>query len=454
MNSEKSASGNGKTGILGVGRSSVALVAPQQQPGGDTYRYGVAFPFQVGPRKAALSVSLRVEGYPVGDFESGADAILFDDLSDIADRGSMPLTQRNEKYVDEQTGQPRIIIRYPTIGGFIPFEALREDGSEHPHAGTGFGLNQMLDFPMRGDGYYSKSDKTTAMIRNTEIHQLTYDGREFRVAKSELKSPDSPPRAPGSEWALVWPGLHQAIPDGDDLLYPILAAGGDASTWRGWPMASGVSRWQRADGLWGPVEFIPIAHSRKAAEPRIIHGKPSDLLPLEPSVIRDTDGSLLFTVRGVGDDVEDHAVRVWRSADSGSSWQLIIDLEQARGQAPITINTAADGTPYLVGNPLGRERDCLAIWPVNEERTGLLEPIVVRDALEEYGPPPSGDVWFMDHPNAATLRLRDGKWRNVLSYRIMDRGEHSGGKPAAQTGQYLEEVVSKGQVVSDWRFTE
>ena len=219
-------------------------------------------------------------------------------------------------------------------------------------------------------------------------------------------------------------------------------------------MASGVSRWQRADGLWGPVEFIPIAHSRKAAEPRIIHGKPSDLLPLEPSVIRDTDGALLFTVRGVGDDVEDHAVRVWRSADSGSSWQLIIDLEQARGQAPITINTAADGTPYLAGNPVGRERDCLAIWPLNEDRTGLLEPIVVRDALDEYGPPPSGDVWFMDHPNAAMLRLRDGKWRNVLSYRIMDRGEHSGGLPAAQTGQYLEEVVSNGPVVRDWRFRE
>ncbi len=58
----------------------------------------------------------------------------------------------------------------------------------------------------------------------------------------------------------------------------------------------------------------------------------------------------------------------------------------------------------------------------------------------------------MDHPNAAVVRLADGHWHNLLVYRIMDRGEHSGRAPAKQTGLYVETVRSTGAEHPAWRF--
>ena len=84
----------------------------------------------------------------------------------------------------------------------------------------------------------------------------------------------------------------------------------------------------------------------------------------EPSLIRDLDGALLFTARGAYADFN-HRIRVWRSIDNGRTWNLVMDLPNARGQAPVTLNQAADGTPYIVANVLGHERDWLALWPLN-----------------------------------------------------------------------------------------
>ena len=437
-------------GITNVTRGPLALTAPAEQPGPEEHTYGVAFPFQIAPKLAAAFVCLRNLGYPVGDFENGSDLIVFDDISKVASGKVIQIT-RNEKYVDPH-GQPRINIKYPILGGFVPFGALREDGSPHPHAGTGFGINQGMDFPMIGGGYYDKTDKTTNMIRRTEVRQLSYDAQEFRVVSTEVYEHDSPPKAPGSEWALIWPGLKHAIPDGDDMLYPVFATSNDASTWKSFPMASGVSRWQRLDGKWQPVSFVPVAQSKEAENPRIIYGEPIYPHAMEPSLTRDTDGSLLFTARTMGDETEDHVIRVWRSTDGGASWDLIIDLSEARGQAPMTINHAADDTPYIVGTKLGHEREWLCIWQLNADRTGLEEPITVRNALEEFGPPPTGPIWFMDHPMAAVLQLADGQWHNILSYRNMDRGEHAGADSTPHTGQYLEEVISTGPAIPAWKF--
>ena len=38
----------------------------------------------------------------------------------------------------------------------------------------------------------------------------------------------------------------------------VLTTGGDPSQWHSMPMATGVSRWQRIDGQWRPVSFVPI----------------------------------------------------------------------------------------------------------------------------------------------------------------------------------------------------
>jgi len=430
-----------ETEITGVTRGSADLVAPRQTPQGQVCRYGGAFPFQVAPKMAGMTCSLRNEHLPVGDFENGADLILFDDLANISADGAVPIS-RNRKYLHPETGKPRIAIGYPVVGGFVPRGARRADGSPHPHAGTGFGLCEVLDFPMYGSfeqGYYKKEDKKTDMVRMTEVRQFVYDGAEFRVSATETTTLANPPQAPNSDWALIWPGLTFAIADEDDLLYPTFAAKGDETTWIPTPVASGVSRWRRLDGNWQPVSFVPVAPQE------------GEGMWAEPSLIRDVDGALLFSARGAYGDF-DNLVRVWRSTDSGDNWKLIVDLPNARGQAPVTLNRAADGTPYVVANLLGHERDWLGLWPLTANRSALGTMISVRNALEEFGPPPSGIVWFMDHPSAATLRLADGKWHNVLTYRLMDRGEHGGDEPAPQTGQYVEEVFSIGETKPMWNF--
>jgi len=289
-------------------------------------------------------------------------------------------------------------------------------------------------------------------VRTTEVHHVALGGDGFRVLETEVRRPDRPLRAPRSEWAIFAPGMRMAIPDGDDLLFAAQAVRGEVSSYHCEPQAAGISRWRRRGGIWQPESFVPVAFNRPADKPVIVQGREMSLAVAEGTLIRDTDGALLFAVRSAYSEYENHVIRVWRSADGGNHWQQVIEVARIRGQAPVTLNQAVDGTPYLVGNRLGHERDWLVIWPLNADRTGLEGPISVRNALEEFGPPPSGKVWFMDHANASVVRLGDGGWRNLLSYRIMDRGEHAGKPPASQTGCYVEEVVSTGPAVAPWRF--
>ncbi|MEC8990901.1 MAG: hypothetical protein VX656_06625 [Candidatus Latescibacterota bacterium] len=434
--------------ITGITRGPVDLVTP---PDGDNFRYGLGFPMQIGPRQAALLCNLRTEQMPTGDFENGADVLLFDDIDEISETVAVPIT-RNERTTHPETDSPRIIVKYPIVGGFVPYGARRADGQAHPCAGTGFGVSEALDFPMLPDGSYSKADKTKSMVRRAVVHQLTFDGRAFTA--HEDRADNDLLAVPESDWIVYVNGLHTAIPDGDDLLYPACATTGDASLCWPTPTAAGVCRWQFREDRWQLSHFEPVAMSRQADEPRILYDEPVELAAAEPSLVRDHDGSLLFTARMCGDDEEDHVIRVWRSSDGGRSWSTVIEQSQARGQAPITINRASDGTVYLAANALDRERDLLWLWPLNEQRTGLLEGMEIRDALEEFGPPPTGPVWFMDHPTAVTLRLGDGQWHHILVCRLMDRGEHAGAAPPPQTGMYVEEVTSSGPAIPEWHFED
>jgi hypothetical protein len=424
--------------ITSVTANPPRLTEPAENPPGEICRYGVGFPFQVAPKLAAVLCCLRNEGHPVGDFENGSDVFLFDDLDNIDPAGAVPIV-RNDKYVDTK-GQRRIGIHYPVAGGFVPLGALREDGTPHPHGGTGFGLSEILDFPLLGKGHYSKSHKRTKMIFRTALYQFSYDTHFFLIPDTDVFNLDDPLRAsgPGSEWPLLKPGLKQGIADGDDFLCPVDASKGDVLDGLQ-PGSAGVARWLRRGDAWQPVSYVPIAYHE------------DDVVWIEPSLVRDLDGSLLFTSRGCFGDIG-ATIRIWRSTDGGETWRTVIDKEDARGEAPVTINLAADGTPYVVCNKPEHERDWLIIYPLNDERNDLLPAIDVRNALEEFGPPPKGPVWFMDHSMGETLRLGDGKWHHVLSYRNMDRGEHAGGAPPPSSGQYLEELISDGPARPVWKF--
>lgn len=424
--------------ITSITANPPRLTEPAENPPGEICRYGVAFPFQVAPKLAAILCCLRNEGHPVGDFENGSDVFLFDDINRIDPAGAVPIV-RNDTYVNEK-GERRIVIHYGGAGGFVPLGALREDGTPHPHAGTGFGVGQSLDFPLLGKGHYSKSHKRTKVIQRTHLYQFTYDTNFFLIDDTEVYSADDPLRASGSgsQWPLLCPALKQGIPDGDEYLSPITSSRGDLP--RGAELGScGVARWQRRGAAWEPVSYVPVALNS------------GDEIWAEPSLVRDVGDSLLFTSRGCFGSAGD-VIRIWRSTDGGEHWEVVIDKQEARGQAPVTINQAVDGTPYIVCNKPGHERDWLIIYPLNDERSDLLPAMDVRNALEDFGPPPKGPVWFMDHSMGETLRLGDGMWHHVLSYRNMDRGEHSGGEPPPSSGQYLEELLSDGPARPVWKF--
>ena len=417
-------------------------------PEGGMYRYGNGFAFQAGPTTVGVFVNLRFGGFPVGDFEAGMDVVLFDDLSEIDEKNAMAVT-RSERYVRED-GAKRVIIKHTPKGGFVPYGARRADGSPHPAAGTGFLLGSALDFPMYGDGYYMKEDKVRDMDRTTEINHLAYDGQHFTKVETEGWPAKDPKIVSG--WKLFAPGLSTAIPDGDDLLYAMEATQGNVTEC--WPKrcAAGVARWRYIEGRWRPVDFVPVAGSRPVENPDVVTGQVMDEVWVEPSVVRDADGSLLMTARGCYDRRSETMVCVWRSEDNGVRWSVLLEDHGIRAESPISINTTAEGVPYIFSCPTDHARDQLCVWLLRADRGGLEAPIMVRDGNRQFGPPPKGPVWFMDHPNGQTVRLADGAWRHLLCHRVMDRGEHGGSEPSVHSGFYLEQVATPGKATPTWRF--
>ena len=303
---------------------------------------------------------------------------------------------------------------------------------------------------MVGDGYYNKEDKTRDMNRATEVNHLTFDGERIKKVATDVWPADAPMTVSG--WKLFGPGMRNAIPDGDDLLFAAEATQGDANKCWADRFASGLSRWRFEDGRWRAVEFVPVAASRAVENPVVVNGQVMTQDWTESTVVRDTDGGLLMTARGVYEPRVESMVPVWRSADNGATWETLFEAGDVKAQSPITINTTADGTPYVVTCPPGHARDILCAWRLRADRSGLEEPVVVRDGNAQFGLPPKGPVWFMDHPNGQTVRLGDGAWHHLLCHRVMDRGEHGGSEPSPHSGHYVEEVTTDGEAVPVWRF--
>ncbi|PYV10422.1 MAG: hypothetical protein DMG07_21155 [Acidobacteria bacterium] len=280
-----------------------------------------------------------------------------------------------------------------------------------------------------------------------ELLQLAYDGRELRIVHRQRVGLEE--MVPG--WRISGAGLTNPISDGDDLL--VGAQGGRPGRTPG----CGLLRWRRSRGAWRPAAFDLITPEDNS---------------IEPSVVREGGGDLLFLARGRRESGP--PVRVWRSRDNGRSWQRTIFINGLVGSVPISLNQAVDGTPYVASNlytpwikvpggdagisrlePAGGrgERSTLCIWPLNERRDGLEAPLLARDCRTEFGVPPSGTVWAADHPSAMTLQLGDGEWHHVLGYRLLDWKENTHFiAPSPRTGAYVEEVFSVGEPVPPWNF--
>ncbi len=430
--------------ITAVTAGAADLATPLDSTEKAPLAYGLGFPFQVAPTQAAIFCNVRVEGVDQWDFENGTDVIIFDDLAAISAKNAVAIS-RNE-HPTGADGKPRIVLKFPMIGGFVPLGARRADGTAHPHAGTGFGLCQALEFPADGQGHFSWETKFS---HRCEVHQFTYDGKRFGAVRTASGLEPSHPTVGG--WQISAPGITNAVPDGDDLLLAV-AAGDDAG------QVSGVVRWACQGATWRPVAFSPVT--------------PPGTGWSEPSLVRDRDGGLLFSARGSGGDrlsqvqvwrkhgegpqwrlvVSTPDVRVWHKQAEGPEWGLALSVPNAHNPGPLSIGCAADATPYIAANQPGSGRQTMCLWPLNAGRMDLERPLTVRAAREAFGPAPAGGAWMVDHPSGAVLRLADGRWHGVIAYRVLGNAEHRGAPPAAQSGCYVEEVLSSGPVVPPWRF--
>jgi hypothetical protein len=414
-------------GFLGVTKGAPDLIEPPDTPSDETWRYGVGFPMQISPTEGAVLTNIRLEGSGNIDFEIGTDVIIFDDLDEISAERAIPIS-RYDQITDPIHGN-LVVRKGPVIAGFVPVGALLEAGSPHPGAGTGFGIGWAISHKIDDRG---KFDYLDYVERYAIQYQFEYDGDEFRVLES--KRIDAGSLLP--DWNLVGNFVQNGIPDASDILYVMIARVDGVAV-------AGVTRWRYGSSGWTPISFAPVTGY--------------DVTWSEPSLVREADGSLLFSARSYDRAVPVQAfdIGVWKSSDGGMSWERVVHERNRRSRSPVSINRTVDGTPLIAANipPVRRTREVLAVWPLNDNRTGLEGRITVRNAPEEFGPAPSGSWWRIDHPNSAIIRLADGHWHSVLVYRIVDNGEVEGdAPPTAQTGCYVEEVLSAGDAVAPWRF--
>jgi hypothetical protein len=401
--------------ITGVTSGTWDLQVPANKPAGDTWYYGGGMVIQMDRTTAGLVADMRRNGTPYNDYEAGSDLIPFNSLTGIDAARAVPLS-RPATEPNPETGQSSLTSVYPVYGGFVPRGAATAGGRPHPHAGTGFGIKLVGFYPAKTAGGYPPFPKP--VVYRLEIQQFAYDGVRFTTSPP-VRMSAAGLRVGATDWTITAPGFSPAIPDGDDLLFPVLCAKG----------GNGVARFKHTDDGWRPESFVPISNSGS-----------------EASLVRDVDGSLLFSRR------DGTSFPLWRSTN-GSDWTELFNKGK-RKWSPMILNQAADGTPYYTFVPeyAAPARDILQIMPLDKDRTGFDAPITIIDGPTEYGPSPGGQGWDADHAIGNVVRLADGQWHAVLVHRVLARAEHYGGAATPRTGLYVEEVSSSGARRPTWNF--
>jgi len=408
-------------------------------PEGQHGVYGLGRAWQLSSTQVGIVANIRSWGSDVVDLELGNDLLIIDSLDTMQPSAVIPLN-RSE---NTEAGASYLPVKYPLCGNFVPLGALRADGSPYPHAGTGFAFCLIKRFPLNEKGEisirYIGEMQGNESHGGFELQQYRYDGETFTIEQTEIIAPND--FLDG--WRLNCPPLGSGIPDGDDFLAGVIGRPADSTLGMGerGDHESGspyLARWKRTDGRWHLAEVSQVSHVVDY---------------IEPSLIRDTNGDLLYSARD-WDMRPNPLVSVWRSTDNGSTWEQAIEAEGVRSQSPCTLNQALDGTPYLASCPLEDDkptywaRSRLHLWPLSQGRDGVLPPSLARDALAEFGEP-THVRWYLDHPIASTIRLADGRWHHVLCYRIM---EGHGAPPTETTGLYVEEVLTERTIEPPWRF--
>jgi hypothetical protein len=422
---------------VSAGRPVLQLVP--DPPAGQTWAYQIVTPFQVSPTQAALSVNMRVCCNRIIDLEAGGDLMIVDSLRPLN------ITQRMRLVATELIAHPRTgeMIHMSTgwgQGGFVPLGAKRENGSPHPHAGTGFLLVPEHGYPAKlAEQADTHIDLTQDTFGRMHLFQIRFDGSQMHITHRSICED----RHMLPDTHMMGLSMAPAIPDGDDLV-----VGMNCGTFA--RMSAGFTRWRRGDdGHWAIVDHRMV-----------------DELGTEPSIVRDPrDGALLMSIRpALANDFASPTPLspvIYRSTDGGRTWAEIFRKRIMMANSPVKLHRALDGTLYIVANryqepryhPM-QKRDALWLHPLSDERTDTLEPLCVRDTRKDFGPSPYGkSLWRIDHPVGVNLRFADGQWRHWLCYRGLDDAEmRTDAGPTDWTGSYIEEVVSRGEPRPYWRF--
>lgn len=414
--------------------------------------------FQLSATEVGIALNIRYSGIRAVDLEIGSDVAVFDDWQHIDRARIAPLT-RYSHGPHPKTGRAMMFARYPSIIGFVPSGARRTDGSPHPHAGTGFGINQVIGFPvdrLKQDVFAGMGEDE--QYYGMELRQYAYqEGKFLETACDSLTIGDW---LPG--WLIGGSSMASAIPDGDDLLLAL--SGG-----RGRITGCGIARFRRGTQGWRIVHFQPVVDDPEHFY--TISGTVANYV--EPSLARAGNGSLWMTMREVGSQpfapgpLDAERLRVFHSNDGGHNWRTVIDQPHFHPLTPISVNRAADGAVYIAANGLGDGqhnsknevvgsillRETLNVYEINSEQETLGSAHTILSGPRDFPPPPYGSYWRIDHPIGLTVRQRDGHWHHLLACRVLEHLECDDDRfMTPYTGCYLTELMPGGAELPVWNF--
>ena len=92
--------------------------------------------------------------------------------------------------MNPETGERMILSTYPFVGGFVPLGARCDDGTPHPHAGSGFAVCTQRGYPVHARSSPLAVDRPFERHR---IQQYSYDGRAWEQVIHERGVRNSAP---------------------------------------------------------------------------------------------------------------------------------------------------------------------------------------------------------------------------------------------------------------------
>lgn len=359
---------------------------PEHTRGNVGYDLGKCF--QLDRDACLLAAGMDEQGG--GDLSVGNDGFIFRSLDEIREEHAIPLNGPEPDYRLRSGGQKAFLAKFPLTGGFIPLEARRADGSQHPGAGTGLFVSVGMSF---------NADRSSAGAESEVVFewmQVRWDGSRFTIERRTLSDTLLGHRLKG-------PCISYFLEDADGFLAPLTTSAGIV-----------VFRFDFKEGEWqAAAAGKPFLTARGTGPIANLIGEN------EPSIQKTDRGYCVYT-RGI-----DPVGRLYSSRD-GLNYEF--RTQRYNNAVPQVLNKGLDGSLYIATNPnMDMLRNPLVIYPLTDRSFDLpncvAAPVVIHD--QDGVRDASGDsIPFVDHGVGVTLLL-EGRRRHFLWYRVCDLKERT-----------------------------